>query len=43
MTEIGFWIDDAQVVDERIVRTYAEKGSITIQVETLKQPGRFKA
>ena len=43
MTEIGFWKDDAQVVDERIVRTYAEKGSITIQVETLKQPGRIKA
>lgn len=43
MTEIGFWRDDAQVVDERIVRTYAEKGSITIQVETLKQPGRLKA
>ena len=43
MTEIGFWRDDAQVVDERIVRTYAEKGSITIQVETLKQPGRIKA
>lgn len=43
MTEIGFWKDDAQVVDERIVRTYAEKGSITIQVETLNQPGRIKA
>lgn len=43
MTEIGFWKDDAQVVDERVVRTYAEKGSITIQVETLKQPGRVKA
>lgn len=43
MTEIGFWKDDAQVVDERVVRTYAEKGSITIQVETLNQPGRIKA
>jgi len=42
MTDLGFWKDDAQVVDERIVRTYAEKGSITIQLETLRQPGRVK-
>lgn len=41
MTEIGFWIDDAQVVDERIVRSYSEKGFITIQFQTLQQPRRF--
>lgn len=38
MTALGFWKDDAQVVDERIVRTYSEKGSITIQLEELKEP-----
>ena len=41
MTEIGFWIDDAQVVDERIVRSYSEKGFITIQFQTLQQPRRI--
>ena len=42
MTEAGFWIDDAQVCDERAVRIYAERGSIQIQVETLNEPGRLK-
>lgn len=42
MTELGFWKDDAQVVDERVVRTYSEQGSITIQVDDLKQPRRIK-
>ena len=42
MTDVGFWIDDAQVVDERVVRTYAERGSILIQIDTLHQPRRFK-
>lgn len=35
MTEAGFWLDDAQVVDLRVVKTYAEKASITIQLEDL--------
>ena len=35
MTAVGFWHDDAQVVDLRVVKTYAEKGSITVQLETL--------
>jgi Holliday junction resolvase RusA-like endonuclease len=38
MTRLGFWLDDAQVVDERIVRHYSEKGTITIQIDDLKQP-----
>ena len=42
MTEVGFWIDDAQVVDERIVRTYAKEGGIVIQVEDLKQPRKVE-
>lgn len=42
MTDTGFWNDDAQVVDERVIRTYAEKGSVRIQVEDLRQPGRLK-
>ena len=37
-TMLGFWLDDAQVVDERIVRHYSEKGTITIQIDDLKQP-----
>ncbi len=35
MTTVGFWNDDAQVVDLRVVKTYAEKASITVQIETL--------
>ena len=42
MTDVGFWIDDAQVVDERVVRTYAERGSIFVQIDTLRQPRRYK-
>ena len=42
MTDCGFWEDDAQVADERIVRTYAECGSIRVQIEDLKTPGRLK-
>ena len=30
MTECGFWNDDAQVVDERVIKTYAEKASIFV-------------
>jgi len=26
----GFWLDDAQVVDERVIKTYAEKASIFV-------------
>lgn len=38
-----FYLDDAQVCDERIIRTYAECGSIRVQIEDMKQPGRIKA
>lgn len=30
MTECGFWNDDAQVVDERVIKTYSEKASIFV-------------
>ena len=30
MTKAGFWLDDAQVVDEHIVKTYAEKATIAV-------------
>ena len=30
MTKAGFWVDDAQVVDERIVKTYAERATIAV-------------
>lgn len=35
MTDAGFWYDDAQVVDLRIVKYYAEKATIYIRVEEL--------
>ena len=38
MTDCGFWKDDAQVADLRVVKTYGEKGSITITVEDLEEP-----
>ena len=37
MTELGWWKDDAQVVDLRIRKTYAEKASIFVQWEELKE------
>ena len=42
MTDAGFWLDDAQVVDLRVVKTYAEKASITIQVEDLTKISKIK-
>ena len=33
MTKAGFWLDDAQVVDERIVKTYAERATIAVSWE----------
>lgn len=42
MTAVGFWHDDAQVVDLRVVKTYAEKGSITVQLETLGTISKLK-
>ena len=38
MTDCGFWKDDAQVADLRVVKTYAEKGSIAVTVEELEDP-----
>lgn len=35
MTELGFWIDDAQVSDLHVVKRYAEKATIYIKVEDL--------
>lgn len=42
MKDCGFYLDDAQVCDERIVRTYAERGAIRVQIEDMRQPGRLK-
>lgn len=33
MTSVGFWVDDAQVVDERIIKTYAETATIAVAWE----------
>lgn len=35
MTDCGFWLDDAQVSDERCVKTYAEKASIYVRWQEL--------
>lgn len=42
MGSCGFFEDDAQIVDERIVRVYSEQASITIQIENIPQPRRMK-
>ena len=33
MTECGYWLDDAQVVDEHVFKTYAEKATIGVSYE----------
>ena len=33
MTQVGFWMDDSQIVDLRIKKYYAEKASIFIEWE----------
>ena len=35
MTKMGFWTDDAKIVDLRVRKTYAEKASIFVQIEEL--------
>jgi Holliday junction resolvase RusA-like endonuclease len=35
MTKAGFWKDDAQVVDERVIKTYAEKATIMVMWEEI--------
>ena len=35
MTKSGFWVDDAQVVDEHIIKTYAEKATIMVRWEEI--------
>ena len=35
MTSAGYWLDDAQVVDERIFKTYAEKATIMVRWEEI--------
>ena len=35
MTSCGFWEDDAQVADLRVIKRYAEKGEIYIRLEEL--------
>lgn len=42
MGSCGYFLDDAQIVDERIVRVYSELASITIQIETIPQPKKVK-
>lgn len=33
MTKCGFWLDDAQVVDERTIKTFTESPFIWVEVE----------
>lgn len=37
MTLCGFWIDDAQVVDERVYKTYSEKATIMVRWEEISE------
>lgn len=37
MTECGFWNDDAQVVDERVIKTYSEKASIFVSWREIEE------
>lgn len=37
MTAVGFWHDDAQVADLRVIKYYAEKAQIYIRVEELEE------
>ena len=37
MTDAGFWLDDAQVVDERIFKTYAEKATIMVRWQEISE------
>lgn len=36
MTECGFWLDDSQIVDLRLMKYYAEKATIYIKMEELE-------
>ena len=36
MTECGFWSDDSQIVDLRLMKYYAEQATIYIKVEELE-------
>lgn len=36
MTECGFWSDDSQIVDLRLMKYYAEKATIYIKMEELE-------
>ena len=37
MTDCGFWLDDAQVVDERVYKTYAEKATIMVSWSEIRE------
>lgn len=37
MTLCGFWVDDSQVVDERVFKTYAEKATIMVRWEEINE------
>ena len=42
MTSLKFWKDDSQVVDERVIKTYAEKASITVWWEELDETAELR-
>ena len=42
MTSLDFWNDDSQVVDERVIKTYAEKASITVWWEELDETAELR-
>lgn len=40
MTESGFWLDDAQVADERIAKAWSDTPGIKIRVERIQFNGK---
>ena len=37
MTKVGFWLDDAQVVDLHIIKTYSENAFIWVRIDELEE------
>lgn len=35
MTEVGFWVDDSQIVKQELAKIYGEKASISVRIEEL--------
>ena len=41
MTTLGYWNDDSQIVDEHVIKTYAEKATILVRYEEIHDKFRI--